>query len=341
MSDAVSDFDYHLPLEYIAQEPMAPRENANLMALERNSEMIKYRHIIDLPSFFHSGDIIVVNNTKVFHARLHGDLRGSRVELFLVRPEQHNHWLALGKPGKKFRIHDSIYVSSDFVATVEDKHADGTLSISFPNLPEEVIRKANMYGEVPVPPYIKTIPNDADYQTSYAKVMGSVAAPTAGFHLTKRIRDELVNKRVTILEITLHVGIGTFMPIKSETLTTHTMHSEWAHVSREVADRINNAKEKGQRIIAIGTTSVRTLEGVARLNHGKLKEFSGDIDLFIKPGFTFRVVDAMLTNFHLPKSTLIVLVSAFAGREKILQAYKQAIDHHFRFYSFGDAMLMY
>ena len=171
--------------------------------------------------------------------------------------------------------------------------------------------------------------------------MGSVAAPTAGFHLTKSIRDELVNKGVTILEITLHVGIGTFMPIKSETLTDHTMHSEWAHVSREVAEFINVAKEKEQRIIAIGTTSVRTLEGVARLNGGKLKEFTGDIDLFIKPGFKFQVVDAMLTNFHLPKSTLVVLVSAFAGREKILHAYREAIDHHFRFYSFGDAMLIY
>ena len=355
ITNSVADFDYHLPLEYIAQTPMVPRENANLMALDRKTETITYHRVIDLPSFFHAGDIVVVNNTKVFHARLHGELHGSRVELFLVRPELHNHWLALGKPGKKFHIHDTIRIASDFAATVEEKYADGTISVSFPNPPGEVIRKANMYGEVPVPPYIKTIPNDRDYQTSYAKVVGSVAAPTAGFHLTKRIRDELVKKGVTIEEITLHVGIGTFMPIKSETLAGHSMHSEWAHISAEVADHINKAKKEGQRVIAIGTTSVRTLEGIARLNHGKLKEFTGDIDLFIKPGFEFQIVDAMLTNFHLPKSTLIVLVSAFAcpsetassdagrraGREKILQAYRRAIDHHFRFYSFGDAMLIY
>lgn len=340
MSDMVSDFDYDLPINRIAQTPMTPREAAKLMVLSRDTGSIEHYYVRDLPSFFRAGDVVIVNNTKVFHARLHGITNGSRVELFLIRPKGNNQWLALGKPGKKFHVGASVTIAPDFIASVKQKYDDGTFVVSFPLSSDEVIEKANTYGEVPAPPYIKTIPKDEEYQTSYAKIVGSVAAPTAGFHLTKQIRDQLTKKGVTILEITLHVGIGTFMPIKSETLADHTMHSEWAHISREVAETITKAKNNKQRIIAIGTTTVRTLEGVAKINQSKVKKFSGDIDLFIKSGFRFQIVDAMLTNFHLPKSTLIVLVSAFAGQEHVLHAYKEAIAKKYRFYSFGDAMFI-
>ncbi len=340
MKTPVTDFDYALPKNLIAQTPANPHESANLMLLHKNDGTIEHYTVADLPSFFRKGDIIVVNNTKVFHARLRAKIHDKLVELFLVRPLINNTWLALGKPGKKFTPQTIVTISSDFSGSVVSNNTDGTFIISFPFSPNEVIRQANIYGEVPVPPYIKTIPNDADYQTVYAKYMGSVAAPTAGFHLTKNILRQLKNNGVTILEITLHVGIGTFMPMKSDTVEEHTMHSEWVNIPKNIATTINTAKQNHQRIIAIGTTTVRTLEGVAALNKGMIKTFEGDINLFITPGFHFNVVDALLTNFHLPKSTLIVLVSAFANRERILHAYREAVDRKYRFYSFGDTMLI-
>jgi len=260
--------------------------------------------------------------------------------LFLVRPHEGYTWLALGKPGKKFTLQSAVIIASDFKGKVIEKYSDGTFIIQFDLNSQEVIEKANQYGEVPVPPYIKKIPKDSDYQTIYAKYLGSVAAPTAGFHLTKKILARLKENGVTILEITLHVGIGTFMPIKTETIESHSMHSEWVNVPDDVAETISLAQQNNRRIIAIGTTTVRTLEGVAALHNGKLKGYQGDVNLFITPGFQFNIIDAMLTNFHLPKSTLIVLVSSFAGREKILHAYQEAVKHTYRFYSFGDAMLI-
>lgn len=325
MPTSIHDFDYVLSLDRIAQAPATPRESAKLMVLDRKENTIVHQRVSDLPTFFQKGDVIVVNNTKVFRARL---LSGNK-ELFLIRPIENGMWQAIGKklsPGMR------IAFSDDFIADIHDRDKNGTLHVSFNQ--NNVIDFANKYGTVPIPPYIKTIPKDEDYQTSYAKHIGSVAAPTAGFHFTPDILAKLKQKGVIISEITLHVGLGTFLPIKSETLEEHAIHSEWVSVSNEVADTIAQAKKEKRRIIAVGTTTVRTLEGT------NAKPYVGDVNLFIQPGYTFNIVDAMVTNFHLPKSTLIVLVSAFAGREFILKAYKEAVEKKYRFYSFGDAMLI-
>jgi S-adenosylmethionine:tRNA ribosyltransferase-isomerase len=340
MEYSTEDFTYILPHEQIAQAPASPRESANLMILKRKQGTLAHRHVGDLADFFQEGDVIVVNNSKVFHARLKAKINASEVELFLVRPLTSHSWLALGKPGKKIIQGNTLSIASDFQTTIQERNPDGTLIVTFDYPPEEVIKKANTYGEIPIPPYIKTMPKDDEYQTVYAKETGSVAAPTAGFHLTHTILDQLKNKGVTIIEITLHVGLGTFLPIKSDSLDAHTMHSEWVEISKSSAEIINNAKLHNKRVIAIGTTTVRTLEGVASLHGGSLAPFRGDINIFIKPGFHFHIIDGMLTNFHLPKSTLLVLVSTFAGRENILHAYREAIEHNYRFYSFGDAMLI-
>lgn len=340
MENSVEQFNYNLPPDHIAQTPANPRESAKLMVLHRNSGKTEHYHVSDIPDLFKSGDIVVVNNSKVFRARLHGKLGTITVELFLVKPVTQNTWLALGKPGKKFVPGEHVVIAPDFTATIEEKHKDGTITVSFDYPPEQVIAKANKYGDIPVPPYIKSIPKNGEYQTVYASRVGSVAAPTAGFHLTKNILSLLKKNGVKIVEITLHVGLGTFMPIKSETINEHTMHSEWVEVSGDAAETISDAKKNKKRVIAVGTTTVRTLEGVASLHGGRLIPFSGDINIFITPGFHFHVIDAMLTNFHLPKSTLIVLISAFAGIHHVLEAYREAVLRNYRFYSFGDAMFI-
>lgn len=342
---STTDFDYHLPPESIAQTPAEPRESANLMVVDRKTYANTHHHVLDLPTFFHSGDVIVINNTKVFKCRLFGTIQTASgilktIELFLVKPITATTWMALLKPGKACTVDMIISIADQFQATILEKHTDGTVIVSFPMETDRVIDLANVYGHVPNPPYIKTEPTALQYQTSYAKVVGSVAAPTAGFHLTPAIRKAMLERGVTFVEITLHVGLGTFLPIKSDSLDTHVMHAEWVSVSKESADTINAAKQEHRRVIAIGTTTVRTLEGVAQAHHGTLQPFSGDINIFICPGFHFSVIDGMLTNFHLPKSTLLVLVSAFVNRETILRCYLDAIASHFRFYSFGDAMLI-
>lgn len=340
MPTPITDYDYHLPEGHIAQHPANPREAAKLLVLDRKNNTLTHGHVSDLPKYFHHGDVLVINNTKVFRARLHGTTNGKSVELFLIRPREGTHWLALGKPGKKITPGSAIIVSPDFTAQVLEKLPDGTLIVDFALPPTAVIERANQHGTVPVPPYIRTLPDASEYQTSYAKYEGSVAAPTAGFHFTPGIRDALTNKGVIIVELTLHVGLGTFLPIKSQTIEEHTIHSEWVHVSANAAEVINVAKRDKRRVIAVGTTSVRTLEGVADKHMGQMVAYQGDIDLFITPGYSFKIVDGMATNFHLPKSTLIVLVAAFAGRENILDAYREAINRGYRFYSFGDAMLI-
>jgi S-adenosylmethionine:tRNA ribosyltransferase-isomerase len=336
----INDYDYNLPKEYIAQTPAIPRESAKLMVLSQDQDQLKHLHIDDLPNLFHSGDIVVINNTKVFKARLYGKIESYPVELFLVKPIDNFHWLALGKPGKKFIPGTIINITPNFTAVVSEHNHTETMIVKFPIPTNEVIKQANQFGHIPIPPYIKQEPIADEYQTSFAKIEGSVAAPTAGFHLTSKIRQQLLRIGVEIMEITLHVGLGTFLPVKTNNINDHVMHAEWANITPEVASIVNHAKLNHQRIIAIGTTCVRTLEGVAALNKGKLSAFSGEIDIFIKPGFKFQIIDGMLTNFHLPKSTLIVLVSALVGREKILHAYQEAIKQKYRFYSFGDAMLI-
>ncbi|OGG34943.1 tRNA preQ1(34) S-adenosylmethionine ribosyltransferase-isomerase QueA [Candidatus Gottesmanbacteria bacterium RIFOXYB1_FULL_47_11] len=321
MSFNTGDFDYHLPVSHIAQVPIVPREAARLMVVDRKTGTITHTYVAHFPDYLHQGDVLVINNTKVFHARL----KSGNKELFLVRTIGGNRWQAIGK---KLIPGETIVFAQDFRATILEKHNNGTVVVEFGQ--GDVIALANKYGEVPVPPYIKTIPKDADYQTAYAKIIGSVAAPTAGFHLTKALLQTIKNRGVEIVEITLHVGLGTFLPIKTASLEAHPMHSEWVEIKPDAAEAIKRAK----RVVAVGTTTVRALEGTGG------KPYMGDINLFIKPEYKFCVVDGMLTNFHLPKSTLIVLVSAFADRKLILHAYKEAIEHGYRFYSFGDAMFL-
>lgn len=338
-----SDFDYELPEKLIAQKPASPRESAKLMVIDRVKDALTHAKVKDLPSFLKNGDVMVVNVSKVFKARLTGtldDAKKSEIELFLVRPEG-KFWRALGRPGRKLEHGSKISVARGFVGTVQWKDADGSLLVDFGMPAASVIRKADLHGDVPLPPYIKRKPRTpAEYQTAYAKTVGSVAAPTAGFHLTKALIAKLKKKGVTFLEITLHVGLGTFMPIRSENLADHKMHAEQVGIPEKTAREILKAKVEGRRVIAVGTTALRALEGAAERCGGKICAWHGDVDLFITPGFRFRVADALMTNFHLPKSTLLVLVSAFAGRERMLRAYKEAVKRKYRFFSYGDATLI-
>ena len=338
-----SDFDYALPEKLIAQRPASPRESARLLVVDRVKDSLSHARVKDLPAFLKKGDVLVVNVSKVFKARLTGKLddgKKSEIELFLVRPEG-KFWRALGRPGRKLEHGSKIAVARGFVATVQWKDADGSLLVDFGMSKDQVIRKANLHGDVPLPPYIKRKPRTpAEYQTAYAKTVGSVAAPTAGFHLTKALMAKLKKKGVTFLEVTLHVGLGTFMPIRSEHLEEHKMHAEQVEIPEKTVREILRAKIERRRVITVGTTTLRALEGAAERCGGEICAWHGDVDLFITPGFRFRVADALMTNFHLPKSTLLVLVSAFAGQERVLKAYQEAVKRKYRFFSYGDAMLL-
>lgn len=338
-----SDFDYELPETLIAQKPASPRESAKLMVLDRAKDALTHAKVKDLPSFLRAGDVLVVNVSKVFKARLTGtldDAKKTAVELFLVRPEASG-WRALGRPGRKLEPGSKIAVARGFAATVVRKDDDGSLLVDFGLTKDEVLRRADRHGEVPLPPYITRKPKtSAEYQTAYAKTVGSVAAPTAGFHLTKALIAKLKRKGVTFLEVTLHVGLGTFLPIRSDDLTEHKMHAEQVQIPERTAREILRAKADGRRVVAVGTTALRALEGAAQRCGGEILPWHGDVDLFITPGFRFRVADALMTNFHLPKSTLLVLVSAFAGRERMLRAYNEAVKKKYRFFSYGDASLI-
>ncbi|MFA6548087.1 MAG: tRNA preQ1(34) S-adenosylmethionine ribosyltransferase-isomerase QueA [Candidatus Magasanikbacteria bacterium] len=361
-----SEFDYDLPVELIAQVPAEPRDSSRLMVIDKTNKTFKHEHFYDILNYLQAGDVLVWNNSKVFKARLHGTimldektagiklpkvvtdkiLNTSVVEIFLVRPmENLGVWKVLAKPGKKLRLGMRVVFAEDFSAEVITKETDGTFLMQFNSNDVEVRAKANKYGDVPTPPYIKT-KKFADlenrYQTVYAKTEGSVAAPTAGFHFTPELIEKLKNKGVEFAEITLHVGLGTFLPVKTENIEEHKMHSEWVELSDKNAHIINNAKAEGRRVVAVGTTTVRTLEGIAQgLEGGVVCTWQGDVNIFIAPGFKFKIVDALITNFHLPKSTLLMLVSAFAGdKEFMLRCYKEAVKEKYHFFSFGDAMLI-
>lgn len=385
-----SDFDYNLPEERIAQKPVEPRDSSRLFLLDKKNKKVEHKHFFDIVDYFQSGDLLVWNNSKVFKARLFGKLEASdndvnsdgipdkallnqkEVEIFLVRPmENPGVWKILAKPGKRVKTGMSVRFASDFYCTVVAKEKEGTILVQFEEDEKEVMSKANKYGHIPVPPYVKDEPDQIEiYQTVYSKTEGSVAAPTAGFHFTAELIEKLKVKGVEFAEVTLHVGLGTFLPVKSERVEDHTMHSEWVEISQESADKINKAKKEGRRVVAVGTTTVRTLEGVSKLfstyqeelegvqskkerefqdgplptspNRGGVHVYTGDINIFIKPGFEFKIVDAMITNFHLPKSTLLMLVSAFVGDRKFtLTCYREAVEKEYRFYSFGDAMFIY
>jgi S-adenosylmethionine:tRNA ribosyltransferase-isomerase len=335
-----SDFDYDLPPERIAQEPASPRESARLMVVDRTKDSFSHRTIRDLPEYFSPGDLVVVNVSKVFNARLVGSLPdGKSCEVFLIKPDG-GRWRALGKPGKKLDSGARIFFALDFSCTVIQKHPDGSLTVDFGLTKDEVMKRANRYGQVPVPPYIKKVPADDAYQTVYAKHEGSVAAPTAGFHLTASLIEIFKARGVEFREVTLHVGLGTFQPIRADDLKGHEMHSEWVEIPEETVKAIMKAKIERRRVIAVGTTTVRALEGSVQKCGGRLCAWHGEVDIFISPGFEFKIVDALLTNFHLPKSTLLVLVSALADPETIKAAYREAVELKYRFYSFGDAMLI-
>ena len=335
--------DYHLPPERIAQIPASPRDTSKLLVTDRDTGLVRAdAQVFDLPRFLRAGDLIVLNETRVFRARLAGTAHGHAIELFLVRPISVNEWTVLVRGARRLAIADMLSVH-DISFSVLQKNSDGTLIVHSPLSAEDTIAFANRVGSVPTPPYIHaSLDQEKDYQTVYAKTVGSVAAPTAGFHFTPTLIETLRAQGVSFAPLTLHVGLGTFLPIKTEDLTLHHMHAEWASLPQSTVDRIEETRARGGRIIAVGTTTVRTLEGVVACM-GSLKAFEGDLSTFITPGWQFRVVDAMLTNFHLPKTTLLALVAAFLepdGLAHLHTLYAHALAHDYRFASFGDAMLV-
>ncbi len=377
---SLAGYDYELPTELIAQNPAVPRDSSRLLVVNSQNvgtETAPQHHVFrDLPEILRPGDLLVMNNTRVLPARLYGQkLTGAEVEVLLLEERQHNHWLALVKPGKRFKRGSKIVftaknrkqdtekgrsgdakkrlenlsespflgvpVSFPLTATVLDTDAaTGGRLLQF-ELPEEVslLQLLDAFGEIPLPPYITTTEAQSEqYQTVYAQNPGAVAAPTAGLHFTPELLQKLREQNINQAFVTLHVGVGTFRPVEVENVTTHTMHEEWIEVPQNTVEQIRATKAAGGRIIAVGTTVVRALEGSA--TKGELQPFCGKTNLFIYPGYQWRVVEGMITNFHLPRSSLLMLVSALIGRQRLLNIYQEAIASQYRFYSFGDAMLI-
>lgn len=338
----VSDFYYDLPKELIAQDPLSDRSASRLLVLHQKSGEITHRSFCDIKEYLRPGDCLVLNNTKVIPARLIGrkDKTDAQVEVLLLKRLSEDTWETLVRPGKKLREGEKVTFGEGLLlGEILCVQPDGNRQVrfSYEGIFEEVLDRL---GEMPLPPYITHKLQDRDrYQTVYAKQEGSAAAPTAGLHFTKELLDDITNMGVRIAEITLHVGLGTFRPVKAERIEDHHMHTEYYEIDQAAADIINYTKAGGHRVIAVGTTSTRTLESAAD-EKGLLKESRGWTDIFIYPGYTFRVIDGLITNFHLPESTLIMLVSAFAGKENVLRAYEEAIREGYRFFSFGDAMLI-
>lgn len=338
----VKDYDYDLPEELIAQDPLEDRSSSRLMVLDRQTGDVEHRHFTDILEYLHPGDCLVINNTKVIPARLFGvkEDTQAKIEVLLLKRKENDIWETLVKPGKKAKPGTKLVFGDGLLtAEVVDVVEEGNRLIQFhyDGIFEEIL---DQLGQMPLPPYITYQLKDKNrYQTVYAKYDGSAAAPTAGLHFTKELLQKVKDMGVDIAEVTLHVGLGTFRPVKVENVLDHHMHSEFYMVSQEAADKINRAKESGHRVIAVGTTSTRTLEAAADEN-GRLHETSGWTEIFIYPGYQFKVIDALITNFHLPQSTLVMLVSALAGREHVLHAYEIAVKERYRFFSFGDAMLI-
>lgn len=355
-------FDFTLPEGHIATAPANPRDSSRLLMIGDN---LRDKNVTDITEFLRAGDVMVFNDSKVIPARLMGSRGAAKIEVLLHKrchPEivelslqnkdktsrqargDNNQWQCFAKPAKKLRIGDTVKFAADFSAEVLQKYDDGQVLLNFAYDAGDFQKKLDKYGSMPLPPYIeKTRHADAtdnnNYQTVYAKNSGSVAAPTAGLHFTKGLLDKIDAIGVKRVHVTLHVGGGTFLPVKTDDTEGHVMHSEYAEVSKETAQLINSAKQAGGRVIAVGTTSVRTLES-ATDEQGKVREFFAETNIFITPGYRFKTVDVMLTNFHLPKSTLFMLVCAFAGLEKMQAAYAHAITNNYRFYSYGDACLL-
>lgn len=333
------DFDYDLPAASIAQEP-APRGESRLLVLDRQGSE-RHSRVSDLPRLLHPDDLLVLNDTRVIPARLYGrSAGGGRMEILLIEPVAEREWDALVKPGRRARPGARIEIEAGLTAEVIDKREDGRHRLRFT---EPIEPHLDRLGHIPLPPYIHRPDTDEDrerYQTVFARQPGAVAAPTAGLHFTAELLEEIAAADVEIARVTLHVGIGTFKPVSAERIEEHRMESERYEIGEETAGAIRRARSAGRRIVAVGTTVVRTLESAAQAGEGEVRAGSSATRLFITPGFQFQAVDALLTNFHLPCSTLLMLVSAFAGRERILAAYEEAIREGYRFYSYGDAMLV-
>ena len=338
----VKDFSYELPQRLIAQDPLEDRSSSRLMVLGKKDGSVTHRVFRDITEYINPGDCLVINNTKVIPARLFGQKEdtGAAVELLLLRRLCGSQWETLVRPGKKAKpktklIFGNGMLAGEIIRVAEE--GNRIIQFSYDGIFEEIL---DQLGEMPLPPYITHQLQDRQrYQTVYARHEGSAAAPTAGLHFTPQLLDEIRAKGADIAEITLHVGLGTFRPVKTENVLEHHMHSEFYRLEQEAADKINRAKQGGGRIISVGTTSTRTLESIAD-EHGFVKAASGWTQIFIYPGYQFRCIDALITNFHLPESTLIMLVSALAGREHVLDAYRTAVQEEYRFFSFGDAMLI-
>ncbi|GGA40347.1 S-adenosylmethionine:tRNA ribosyltransferase-isomerase [Kroppenstedtia guangzhouensis] len=340
----VSQFDFELPEELIAQEPAPKRSGSRLMVVNRENQTVEHRRFPDLLEYLHPGDVLVLNDTRVRPARLVGvkEETGARIELLLLSPLGGDRWEALVKPAKRVKEGTVIRFGKGELQGTAQKVTDaaGGRVFQFQYQGQDLETLLERLGEMPLPPYIhRRLDEPERYQTVYSRAVGSAAAPTAGLHFTEDLLNRAKEKGVKIVTITLHVGLGTFRPVTAESIEEHQMHAEFYEVSEEAAEQIRVAKAKGNRVMAVGTTSVRTLETVAR-DHGEIRAARGWTDIFIYPGFPFRVTDALLTNFHLPKSTLLMLVSAFSSRELMLQAYRTAVREKYRFFSFGDAMLI-
>ena len=336
-----SDFFYDLPEELIAQTPVYPRDTSRLLALSLDNDSIEHKKFSDITDFLRAGDCLVLNNTRVLPARLYGTRvdTGSVVEFVLLKQRDLLTWEALAGPGKKAKVGHKFFFNDKLSCEVIEVLDDGNRIISF-TCNGEFFSVLDEVGQMPLPPYIKEKLEDRErYQTVYSKELGSAAAPTAGLHFTDELIEKIKSMGVKVAYVTLHVGLGTFRPVKVDDITEHKMHSEHYFVSRETADIINETKSRGGRVICVGTTSCRTLESVAS-KYGEIVECSDDTSIFIYPGYKFKCMDGLLTNFHLPESTLIMLVSAFYGYDKTMAAYKTAVEEKYRFFSFGDAMLI-
>ena len=335
-----SDFYYELPKELIAQTPIEPRDHSRLLVLNRQTGAVSHRHFYDIIDYLHEGDLIVANDSRVLPARIYGvkDGTGARVEFLLLKQISGNRWETLCKPGKKAREGAKFSFGDGILtATVAEVKDDGNRVVDF-DCDENFFAALDKIGQMPLPPYITEELKDKErYQTVYSHELGSAAAPTAGLHFTEELMERIRQKGVKIAYVTLHVGLGTFRPVKVDDVTKHKMHSEHYEIPAETARLINETKQNGGRVIAIGTTSCRTLESVAT-QYGAIKPCEGFTDIFIYPGYEFKVLDGLVTNFHLPESTLIMLVSAFAGYDNVMNAYQIAVKEKYRFFSFGDCM---
>lgn len=333
-----SDFFYNLPEELIAQTPADPRDSSRMLVYNRANDTISHEHFYNIIDHLHKGDLLVINNTRVIPARIFGHMEGKQTtfEILLLKRLDYKRWEGIMRPARKARKGSVIKISDELSATVEDVGEYGirTISFDFDGVFEDILDRV---GNMPLPPYIhETLEDKERYQTVYSKIEGSAAAPTAGLHFTPELMKKLEEKGVEFASVLLHIGLGTFRPVKAENILDHDMHTEYYEIDSTNADKINRAKKEGRRVIAVGTTSVRTLESVAD-EKGLVRPCKGDTNIFIYPGYKFKAVDALITNFHLPESTLIMLVSALLGREKTLEIYNKAVEEKYRFFSFGDS----